>query len=68
MDAACFKSMEEVFFNCPYCGAEVSVLCDTSIPRQEYIEDCEVCCRPLEFIVTAEESEITSFQVEAVEQ
>jgi Cysteine-rich CPXCG len=32
---------------CPYCGEEVEVALDPgSGTRQEYVEDCEVCCRP----------------------
>jgi transcription elongation factor Elf1 len=38
----------EKFFDCPHCGEVVSVLLDLSVPNQEYIEDCEVCCRPIE--------------------
>jgi hypothetical protein len=26
-------------------------LVDCSVPEQQYIEDCEVCCRPIEFHV-----------------
>ncbi len=32
---------------CPYCGEAIEVMVDTSIPQQEYIEDCQVCCRPI---------------------
>jgi transcription elongation factor Elf1 len=38
----------EKFFDCPHCGETISVLLDVSVPDQEYIEDCEVCCRPIE--------------------
>jgi transcription elongation factor Elf1 len=38
---------------CPYCGETISVLIDESIPEHNYIEDCQVCCRPIEFQVTA---------------
>ena len=32
---------------CPYCGAKVVVQLDAgSGARQDYIEDCPVCCRP----------------------
>ncbi|MEX2049597.1 MAG: CPXCG motif-containing cysteine-rich protein [Gemmatimonadota bacterium] len=32
---------------CPYCGETVEVLLDLGGgPVQEYVEDCEVCCRP----------------------
>jgi len=36
---------------CPYCGEHFTVLVDCSVPEQQYIEDCEVCCRPIEFHV-----------------
>ena len=41
--------MEEIehFFNCPYCGKNISMLVDTSVSPQQYIEDCEVCCCPI---------------------
>ena len=38
----------EQFFDCPHCGQSISVLLDLSVPDQEYIEDCEVCCRTIE--------------------
>jgi transcription elongation factor Elf1 len=38
----------EQFFICPHCGESISVLLDLSVLSQEYIEDCEVCCRPIE--------------------
>ena len=32
---------------CPYCGEAVEIVLDPgSGTRQEYVEDCEVCCRP----------------------
>ena len=33
--------------NCPYCGEVIQVVVDCSINAQEYIEDCQVCCRPI---------------------
>lgn len=38
----------EYFFMCPYCWQEISMLLDTSVQHQTYIEDCEVCCNPIE--------------------
>jgi len=32
---------------CPYCGETLTVLVDASVPRQTYVEDCHVCCRPI---------------------
>ncbi len=34
-------------FACPYCGETIELVIDTSEPELEYIEDCEVCCRPI---------------------
>ena len=32
---------------CPYCGERLTVLIDPSDASNEYIEDCQVCCRPM---------------------
>ena len=37
---------EQAIF-CPYCGESISVLVDDTASDQSYIEDCQVCCRPL---------------------
>ncbi len=34
-------------FACPYCAEPITVLLDPTVPSQEYIEDCEVCCNPI---------------------
>ena len=33
--------------DCPYCGESIELLIDTSVAQQQYIEDCQVCCRPI---------------------
>lgn len=60
--------MYEQFFQCPYCWEEISVLLDPSVGQQTYIEDCEVCCRPIEFHVRFEDQELVSFQAIDIEQ
>lgn len=32
---------------CPYCGEIIEILIDPSESNQQYIEDCQVCCRPI---------------------
>jgi len=44
------------------------MILDLSAGPQRYIEDCEVCCRPLEVSFAPGESEIESFYVIPVEQ
>jgi transposase-like protein len=36
---------------CPYCGESMDVLIDHSADDQRYIEDCQVCCRPISIAV-----------------
>ena len=33
--------------SCPYCGESIEILLDASAGDQRYIEDCQVCCRPI---------------------
>lgn len=40
--------LESTNVYCPYCGELNELLIDTSVPEQEYIEDCYVCCRPIQ--------------------
>lgn len=41
------REVVEHALGCPFCGESVSVLVDTSEPEQRYVEDCQVCCRPM---------------------
>jgi hypothetical protein len=34
---------------CPYCGESFDTLLDLSAGSAAYIEDCQVCCQPIEF-------------------
>ncbi len=37
---------------CPYCGESFEARLDLSAGSAAYIEDCQVCCRPIEFCLT----------------
>ena len=39
--------LETAIYDCPYCGEEVETTVDLSGGDQEYIEDCQVCCKPI---------------------
>ena len=60
--------MEEHFFQCPYCWETISMLLDSSVRDQMYIEDCEVCCRPIEVTVNFDKNELVSFSGTSVEE
>lgn len=34
--------------DCPYCGESIEMALDPSAGDQDYIEDCQVCCRPIQ--------------------
>ena len=60
--------MLEHFFQCPYCWEEISMLLDSSVRKQTYIEDCEVCCNPTEITPIFENNELISFDANSIEQ
>ncbi|MDN3492838.1 CPXCG motif-containing cysteine-rich protein [Winogradskyella bathintestinalis] len=60
--------MDEYFFQCPYCWEQISMLVDTSQKQQNYIEDCEICCNPIQVTIAINDQEIVNFQAENIEQ
>jgi transcription elongation factor Elf1 len=60
--------MEEHFYQCPYCWEQVSVLVDVSQPSQTYIEDCEVCCNPIQFQIQCLGQVLQSLEAQSIEQ
>lgn len=43
-DAAPFVTVQ-----CPYCGESFETRLDLSQGSQRYVEDCQICCQPIEF-------------------
>jgi Cysteine-rich CPXCG len=41
------SELGEQSVSCPYCGEDITILVDQSLPDQEYVEDCQVCCKPI---------------------
>ena len=60
--------MIEHFFQCPYCWETISMLLDISHNNQSYIEDCEVCCNPIQVQLRIENQSIISFLAQNIEQ
>jgi len=58
----------EHFFQCPHCWEEISMLIDASVCQQTYIEDCEVCCNPIQISSTFADGELIGFYSESIEQ
>jgi len=46
------EAERSVEIGCPYCGEAVELLIGCSAGAQRYVEDCQVCCRPIGVSVT----------------
>ena len=42
---------------CPYCGESIDILVDNSVSEQSYIEDCQVCCRPIQISILIDDDD-----------
>ncbi|TLG99024.1 CPXCG motif-containing cysteine-rich protein [Bizionia argentinensis JUB59] len=60
--------MNEHEFQCPYCWETISMLLDSSQPEQEYVEDCEICCNPIQISVKFEGQTLVMFNAINLEQ
>ncbi len=60
--------MLEHFFQCPYCWEEISMLLDSSVSQQTYVEDCEVCCNPIQVTPSFEAELLLGFEIVSIEQ
>ena len=52
------NELESRSVDCPYCGESIELQIDCSITQQRYIEDCQVCCRPINVNVSIDDEEI----------
>lgn len=59
---------EQIDSFCPYCGEGIQLLIDCSINHQEYIEDCQVCCRPILISASIDEDGLPSVELKAEDE
>lgn len=56
---------EDYGFECPYCGVENSVRLEvTGGRKQSFIQDCTICCKPIQISVEFENGEFTNFSAD----
>ena len=60
--------MIEHYFYCPYCSENQLKMIDPTIETQNFIEDCEVCCNPIEFKLRVVNNQVVSFSAEPIGQ
>ncbi|HKZ72609.1 MAG TPA: CPXCG motif-containing cysteine-rich protein [Steroidobacteraceae bacterium] len=59
---------EFVAFQCPWCGERLESRIDVSAGEHSYVEDCQVCCRPMELAVeVAADGAFAALRVQRVE-
>lgn len=58
---------EEYFFQCPYCFSSISMVFEVYHGSQSYIEDCEVCCRPIQIRYDCDGEGIQGFEASRLE-
>jgi len=51
--------------HCPFCGEAISIVVDLSAGSQAYIEDCQVCCQPMQITIDVDDSDLLSVRAEA---
>ncbi len=50
---------DETDVQCPYCGSVFTIALESFEERQEFVEDCAVCCRPISIVVTVDEDGVS---------
>jgi hypothetical protein len=59
---------EFVAVQCPYCGERLETRVDLTNDEPSYIEDCQVCCRPIEFVVERDDgSALVAVKVQRID-
>ncbi|MBW4053261.1 MAG: CPXCG motif-containing cysteine-rich protein [Proteobacteria bacterium] len=52
----CSASLQSRSVQCPYCGEAFDTVVDPSSGSARYIEDCQVCCQPIEFTLDVQDN------------
>ena len=55
-------------FTCPYCWEEISMVIEPLEEAQTYVEDCEVCCNPIQITFAAGEDDEPEFDAQPLDQ
>lgn len=55
-------------FMCPHCGAQINMMLEQFYPEQEYIEDCEVCCNPINIHYKFQGEQLVLFEASPIGQ
>jgi hypothetical protein len=57
--------LDSVHIRCPFCGERFEAIVDASGGDADYIEDCPVCCRPIEMhLQVGDDGEVDGLEAE----
>jgi transcription elongation factor Elf1 len=56
--------MLERRISCPFCAEPMTILVDLSAGDQSYIEDCQICCQPMQLSFQSDGDELAALQVD----
>ena len=59
--------MIEHFFSCPYCWQNRAFLIEEIEGSHTYIEDCEICCNPIEIEYQFFDNQIKNFNCKSID-
>jgi hypothetical protein len=57
------NALQEFAVSCPYCGEAIELVVDCSAGSQTYIEDCQVCCKPMNVVVAVSAEGVATVNV-----
>lgn len=58
----------EILIDCPYCGETIALAIDSSQADQQIIEDCSVCCRPINLQIRCTPGELEAIEARREEE
>lgn len=58
----------EKTITCPYCWESFDIVIEPSIEAGEsYVEDCYICCRPIEIYIASQRGEESEIRINRIE-
>ena len=57
------SALDSVLVQCPYCWEMLDISVDPSVPDQQYVEACQVCCQPIVVHVVLDEDLVPTVNV-----
>lgn len=54
----------ETRIRCPHCAQSMEVVLDLSAGSQSYVEDCQICCQPMQICFEVDDDQLQGLQVD----